>query len=102
MHPEASPACRSPEAASAPRTVSLHRAVAAPAGSSTIAAAAMHIAPGARTGWHTHPPGQTIFVTEGVGLCQGELSESAASASAPINRSVPRRLRRLAGRRLTA
>ena len=26
--------------------------------------------PGARTAWHTHPLGQTIFVTEGVGLCQ--------------------------------
>jgi quercetin dioxygenase-like cupin family protein len=28
--------------------------------------------PGARTAWHTHPLGQTIFVTEGVGLCQRE------------------------------
>ncbi len=26
--------------------------------------------PGARTAWHTHPLGQTIYVTEGVGLCQ--------------------------------
>ena len=26
--------------------------------------------PGARTAWHTHPLGQTIFVTEGVGVCQ--------------------------------
>ena len=26
--------------------------------------------PGARTAWHTHPLGQTLFVTEGVGLCQ--------------------------------
>ena len=25
---------------------------------------------GARTAWHTHPNGQTIWVTEGVGLCQ--------------------------------
>jgi hypothetical protein len=24
--------------------------------------------PPARTAWHTHPHGQTIFVTEGVGL----------------------------------
>ena len=32
----------------------------------------MHFAPGARTAWHTHPHGQTIFVTEGVGLCQRE------------------------------
>ena len=28
--------------------------------------------PGARTAWHTHPFGQTIFVTEGSGLCQRE------------------------------
>ena len=45
-------------------------AVAAPAGSSTFAAALVHFTPGARTAWHTHPHGQTIFVTEGVGLCQ--------------------------------
>ncbi len=35
-------------------------------------AAAVHFTPGARTAWHTHPHGQTIWVTEGVGLCQGE------------------------------
>src|SRR2546429_1339081 len=45
-------------------------AVAAPAGTSTFAAAAVHFTPGARTAWHTHPHGQTIFVTEGVGLAQ--------------------------------
>ena len=47
-------------------------AVAAPAGSSTFAAANVHFTPGARTAWHTHPHGQTIFVTEGVGVCQRE------------------------------
>jgi quercetin dioxygenase-like cupin family protein len=26
--------------------------------------------PGARTAWHTHPLGQNIYVTEGMGLCQ--------------------------------
>ena len=30
------------------------------------------LTPGARTAWHTHPHGQTISVTEGVGLCQHE------------------------------
>jgi quercetin dioxygenase-like cupin family protein len=44
--------------------------VAAPAGRSRIAAASVHFTPGARTTWHTHPNGQTIWVTEGVGLCQ--------------------------------
>ncbi len=44
--------------------------VAAPSGTSLIAAACVHFAPGARTAWHTHPHGQTIWVTEGLGLCQ--------------------------------
>jgi quercetin dioxygenase-like cupin family protein len=47
-------------------------AVAAPADSATVAAAHVHFTPGARTAWHTHPHGQTIFVTEGVGRCQHE------------------------------
>jgi len=46
--------------------------VAAPAAGSDLAAALVHFAPGARTAWHTHPHGQTIFVTEGVGRCQRE------------------------------
>jgi quercetin dioxygenase-like cupin family protein len=37
-----------------------------------LGAAAVHFTPSARTAWHTHPHGQTIFVTEGVGLCQCE------------------------------
>jgi quercetin dioxygenase-like cupin family protein len=44
--------------------------VAAPAGGSRISASSVHFTPGARTAWHTHPNGQTIWVTEGVGLCQ--------------------------------
>ncbi|MFL5781987.1 MAG: cupin domain-containing protein [Thermoleophilaceae bacterium] len=47
-------------------------AVAAPAEPARAAAALVHFTPGARTAWHTHPLGQTIFVTEGVGLCQRE------------------------------
>jgi quercetin dioxygenase-like cupin family protein len=47
-------------------------AIAAPAGTSTFAGVLVHFAPGARTAWHTHPHGQTIFITEGVGLCQRE------------------------------
>jgi quercetin dioxygenase-like cupin family protein len=46
--------------------------VAAPTGAWTLAAANVHFTPGARTAWHTHPRGQTIYVTEGVGLCQRE------------------------------
>ena len=44
--------------------------VATPTEGSRIAAASVHFTPGARTAWHTHPYGQTIWVTEGVGLCQ--------------------------------
>jgi quercetin dioxygenase-like cupin family protein len=44
--------------------------VAPPANGSRVSASNVHFAPGARTAWHTHPNGQTIWVTEGVGLCQ--------------------------------
>ncbi|MDQ2654273.1 MAG: cupin domain-containing protein [Chloroflexota bacterium] len=46
--------------------------VAAPTPPARAAAALVHFAPTARTAWHTHPLGQTIYVTEGVGLCQRE------------------------------
>lgn len=46
--------------------------LAVPAGSSTFGAALVHFMPGARTAWHTHPHGQTIYVVEGVGRCQRE------------------------------
>ena len=39
---------------------------------SRVRAANVHFAPGARTAWHTHPLGQSIFVTEGVGRVQRE------------------------------
>src|SRR3954447_9400302 len=62
-------------------------AVAAPEATSTFAAALVHFTPGARTAWHTHPHGQTIFVTEGAGLRQREggrveTSLSVASSAA--------------------
>ena len=44
--------------------------IAAPTGPSRLGAALVHFTPGARTAWHTHPLGQTIYVTEGVGRCQ--------------------------------
>ena len=47
-------------------------AAAAAEATSRFAAALVHFTPGARTAWHTHPHGQTIFVTEGVGRCQRE------------------------------
>src|SRR3954454_13875404 len=47
-------------------------AIAAPSPPSRVGAASVHFTPGARTAWHTHPYGQTIYVIEGVGLCQRE------------------------------
>ena len=46
--------------------------ITAPGDGWRIAAASVHFTPGARTAWHTHPHGQTIWITEGVGLCQRE------------------------------
>jgi quercetin dioxygenase-like cupin family protein len=44
--------------------------VATPSDGSRLSASSVHFTPGARTAWHTHPKGQTIWVTEGLGLCQ--------------------------------
>ena len=39
---------------------------------SRLTASSVHFTPGARTAWHTHPYGQTIYVIEGIGRCQRE------------------------------
>jgi quercetin dioxygenase-like cupin family protein len=44
--------------------------VASPSEASRVSASNVHFTPGARTAWHTHPHGQTIFVIEGVGFAQ--------------------------------
>ena len=44
--------------------------VATPSGVSKLSASNVHFTPGARTAWHTHPNGQTIWVIEGVGFAQ--------------------------------
>ena len=45
-------------------------AVAAAPAPSRVTANLVDFTPGARTRWHRHPLGRTVFVTEGVGLCQ--------------------------------
>jgi quercetin dioxygenase-like cupin family protein len=45
-------------------------AVAQPSEQTRVSASAVHFTPGARTAWHTHPNGQTIYVLEGVGRCR--------------------------------
>ena len=39
---------------------------------SRVTGAIVSLEPGARTAWHTHPPGQTLIVTEDVGWTQVE------------------------------
>lgn len=39
---------------------------------SRLTGAIVHFEPGARTAWHTHPLGQTLIVTEGIGWTQLE------------------------------
>ena len=41
-----------------------------PSGASRLSANSVHFTPGARTAWHTHPIGQTIYVIEGLGRAQ--------------------------------
>jgi quercetin dioxygenase-like cupin family protein len=55
--------------------------VASPSPPSRVAAAIVHFAPGARTAWHSHPLGQTMYVVEGVCLCQ--------SRGGPVERLNP-------------
>jgi quercetin dioxygenase-like cupin family protein len=45
-------------------------AVAPPHAESTLNVAAVRFTPGARTAWHSHAGGQTLYVTEGRGLAQ--------------------------------
>ena len=64
--------------------------LAAPSGPSRLGAASVHFTPGARTAWHTHPLGPTVFVTESVGLCQRRggpvrVSRPGASVSSEPN-----------------
>ena len=45
-------------------------AVAAPGQGSRLSANVVHFTPGSRTAWHTHPNGQNIYVTDGIGRVQ--------------------------------
>jgi quercetin dioxygenase-like cupin family protein len=38
-----------------------------PSEQSAVACAHVRFAPGARTAWHKHPKGQTLYVTDGIG-----------------------------------
>jgi quercetin dioxygenase-like cupin family protein len=45
-------------------------AVASASAPGRVMANLVHFMPGARTAWHRHPLGQSLFVTEGIGLVQ--------------------------------
>jgi quercetin dioxygenase-like cupin family protein len=44
--------------------------IAAPPPPARLRSYSVHFAPGARTAWHSHPHGQTLLVTEGIGYAQ--------------------------------
>lgn len=45
--------------------------------------------PGARTRWHTHPLGQTLFVTAGCGLVQGRTGPAVVIRPGDVVRIAP-------------
>lgn len=44
---------------------------------SGLSVAAVHFTPGARSAWHTHQGGQTLYVTDGEGLVQARGEQAA-------------------------
>ena len=63
-----------------------------------VGGAAVTFEPGARTAWHTHPLGQTLIVTAGVGWAQREGSPVGKSAQAMWSGSHPEKSTGTAGR----
>ena len=53
---------------------------------SRLAINAVHFTPGARTAWHSHSNGQTLYVTEGEGLVQ-----SRGASIVSLHRNRPNR-----------
>jgi quercetin dioxygenase-like cupin family protein len=51
-------------------TGAVYRGAVARPSRSRLTASGVHFTPAARTAWHTHPNGQTIYVLEGTGLAQ--------------------------------
>ena len=72
-------------------------AVAAPSNGSRLSASSVHFTPGARTAWHTHPNGQTIYVLEGIGRAQHRGGSPRSGHRAAARVRCPR-ARRSSGR----
>jgi quercetin dioxygenase-like cupin family protein len=60
-----------------------------PEGESTQTISRVHFTPGARTAWHSHDGGQTLWVTEGHGLVQAR-GEKVVSLQAGDVHTTPR------------
>ena len=73
--------------------------IAAPSPPSRTGAASVHFTPGARTAWHTHPFGQTIYVTEASVAASATGTRSRRSARATGSSSSPERTTGTAPRR---
>jgi quercetin dioxygenase-like cupin family protein len=56
--------------------------IAQPHGPSPMSTGSVHFAPGARTAWHSHSIGQTLWVIEGEGGSDPGASPSSPSAPA--------------------
>ena len=63
--------------------------VAAPSGSTRVNASSVHFTPGARTAWHTHPNGQTIYVTEGRGVVQSRGASAVVVGAGDVVHTPP-------------
>ena len=65
--------------------------VAASVAPSRVQGSLVHFMPGARTAWHRHPLGQSLFVTEGSGYVNAAADRSRSSAPATASTSSPMR-----------
>lgn len=56
---------------------------------SRLRANVVRFAPGARSAWHSHPAGQTLFITAGVGLVQARGGDVVEVRAGDIVESPP-------------
>src|SRR5213080_2863242 len=59
--------------------------IAEPEGQSQLNVGAVHFTPGARTAWHSHEGGQTLYVTEGRGLVQSRAEDVVELRSGDVH-----------------
>jgi quercetin dioxygenase-like cupin family protein len=67
-------------------------AIARGAEPSRIRVSAVHFTPGARTAWHSHALGQTLYVTEGAGVVQSRGRRHRRHPSRGRHLHAPRRV----------